>query len=530
MLQIIKTSSLVGQSIISYLQKKGYPEIALQFVQDTQTRFELAIECGNLEVATEMAKELDRPKVWTRLGTEALIHGNHQIVEMTYQKLRHFDKLSFLYLCTGNGEKLTRMSKIAEHRNDFVSRFQNALYLGDVEGRIQMFKEIDLYPLAYLTAKSHGLTEECASILELCGLTEDQISMPQVGHGLKTPKVIVPTYKANWPVKEASHSSFENALLGEVGAVVDDAQNPDLLNEDVPEIADKSGQAAEEDVDAGEGWDMGDDLGLDTAGNDSDFVNVDNPDLPTEAAGPGSSEADIWSRNSPLAADHVAAGSFDSAMQLLNRQVGAVNFEPLKPRFLEIYQASRTYLPANAGLPPIVNYVRRNVDETDSRKLLPVIPRDLEILTSNDLQEGYTAMRTNKLESGVVVFKQILQSLLVNVVNSQAQVDEAKVLIAKAMEYTLAMSIELERRRLSATDAESPEQLKRQLELSAYFTMPKLDVSHRQLALMAAMKLAFSNKQFSSALSFANRVLANGGAPKLVEQVSLSSSQAVASF
>ncbi|KAK4909053.1 hypothetical protein LTR49_022152 [Elasticomyces elasticus] len=48
----IKTSSLVGQSIISYLQKKGYPEIALQFVQDPQTRFELAIECSNLDVAT----------------------------------------------------------------------------------------------------------------------------------------------------------------------------------------------------------------------------------------------------------------------------------------------------------------------------------------------------------------------------------------------------------------------------------------------------------------------------------------------
>jgi coatomer subunit alpha len=60
MLSIIKNSSLVGQSIIAYLQKKGYPEIALQFVQDPQTRFELAIECGNLDVAVEMAKQLDR--------------------------------------------------------------------------------------------------------------------------------------------------------------------------------------------------------------------------------------------------------------------------------------------------------------------------------------------------------------------------------------------------------------------------------------------------------------------------------------
>jgi coatomer protein complex subunit alpha (xenin) len=144
MLQIIKNSSLVGQSIISYLQKKGYPEIALQFVQDPQTRFELAIECGNLDVAVEMAKQLDRPKLWTRLSVEALAHGNHQVVEMTYQKLRQFDKLSFLYLATGDEAKLSRMAKIAEHRGDFTARFQNALYLGDVNDRIQIFKEIDL--------------------------------------------------------------------------------------------------------------------------------------------------------------------------------------------------------------------------------------------------------------------------------------------------------------------------------------------------------------------------------------------------
>jgi len=149
MLQIIKNSSLVGQSIISYLQKKGYPEIALQFVQDPQTRFELAIECGNLDVAVEMAKTLDEKQAtpwpgWSRLTTEALAHGNHKIVEMGYQRLKQFDKLSFLYLATGNEKNLTRMAQIAERRGDFTARFQNALYLGDVTDRIAMFKEIDL--------------------------------------------------------------------------------------------------------------------------------------------------------------------------------------------------------------------------------------------------------------------------------------------------------------------------------------------------------------------------------------------------
>ncbi|PIG87243.1 Coatomer subunit alpha [Aspergillus arachidicola] len=506
MLQIIKTSSLVGQSIISYLQKKGYPEIALQFVQDPQTRFELALECGNLDVAVEMARELDRPNLWSRLGTEALAHGNHQVVEMAYQKQRNFDKLSFLYLATGDQEKLGRMAKIAEHRGDFTSRFQNAIYRGDVEDRIQMFKEVDLYPLAYLTAKTHGLTEEAESILEACGLTEDQITLP-TGDGVpQVPQPIVPTFKSNWPVKAAAHSSFEKALLGEVGAD-DEAAAIGFEAEEEEEEAETAGEHLEDEDEDVAGWDMGDEINVE---EDVDFVNVDSAE-----AGAGSTEADLWARNSPLAADHVAAGSFDTAMQLLNRQVGAVNFAPLKPRFLEVYKASKTYLPATPGLPPLVNYVRRTIEETDSRKVLPVIAKDLETIANVDLQEGYAAMRANKLEDGVRIFKGILHSLLVNTVSSEAEVEQAKKIIETAREYILAMSIELERR---SVGTDTPESLKRSLELSAYFTIPKLEVAHRQLALMAAMKLAFANKNFSSALSFANRMLANGGSPKLLDQ------------
>lgn len=522
MLHIIQNSSLVGQSIIAYLQKKGYPEIALQFVQDPTTRFELAIECGNLEVAVEMAKQLDKPKLWTRLSQEALAHGNHQIVEMCYQKLKHFDKLSFLYLTTGDHDKLSRMAKIAEHRGDFTSRFQNALYLGEVQDRIQMFKEIDLYPLAYMTAKSHGLEDECQEILETTGLTEDQLSMPTLGEPLTPPKPVVPTYKANWPTKAASQSFFEKALLGEVeGLSLEDqpsaAPNGLGLEEggaDEPATK-KAGALAEgdEDEDAA-GWDMGDDIVPEV---EEGFVNVESAD----AGGAASSEADLWSRNSPLAVDHVAGGSFESAMQLLNRQVGAVNFAPLKPRFLEVYQASKTYLPAAASLDPLVNYVRRNPEETDPRKVLPIIPRDLEYLASNDLQRGYDAMRANKLEDGVKIFKGILHSVLVNAVGSDGEVAEAKKLIASACEYSVAMSIELARRQLGSPDQvnSDPSLQKRSLELSAYFTIPKIEVPHRQLALLNAMNLAVRSKNYSSALSFANRILANGGATKITESV-----------
>ena len=363
-----------------------------------------------------------------------------------------------------------------------------------------------------MTAKSHGLEDECKIILDASGLTEDQVSLPTIGQPLNPPKVFVTTHRANWPVKAASHSFFEKALLGET----DDIETPEApLSNGYGQIIDTdkgavqlNGTHGEDEDEEVAGWDMGDDINVEV---ELDFVNVDSTD-----GGAGSSEADMWARNSPIAADHAAAGSFETAMQLLNRQIGAVNFEPLKPRFLEIYQATKTYLPASAGLPPLINYVRRNVEETDPRKVLPAIARDLESIATNDLQEGYSAMRSNKLEDGLRIFKKILHSLMVNAVSSQQQVAEAKKIITTASEYAVAMAMELERRAIG-TDGEA--NLKRSLELSAYFTIPKLEVAHRQLALMAAMRLAANNKNSSSALSFANRMIANGGSPKLIEQV-----------
>lgn len=49
-LNMVLNANLLGQSIIAYLQKKGYPEVALHFVKDEKTRFGLALECGNLQV------------------------------------------------------------------------------------------------------------------------------------------------------------------------------------------------------------------------------------------------------------------------------------------------------------------------------------------------------------------------------------------------------------------------------------------------------------------------------------------------
>lgn len=46
----------------------AWTQVALHFVKDERTRFNLAVQCGNIEVALQSAQELDDKDTWYRLG------------------------------------------------------------------------------------------------------------------------------------------------------------------------------------------------------------------------------------------------------------------------------------------------------------------------------------------------------------------------------------------------------------------------------------------------------------------------------
>ncbi|KAM2362346.1 hypothetical protein ACFXTH_004509 [Malus domestica] len=83
-----------------------------------------------------------------RLGVEALRQGNAGIVEYAHQRTENFERLSFLYLVTGNLDKLSKMLKIAEVKNDVMGQFHNALYLGDIRERVKILENAGHLPLA----------------------------------------------------------------------------------------------------------------------------------------------------------------------------------------------------------------------------------------------------------------------------------------------------------------------------------------------------------------------------------------------
>jgi len=157
--EILGQGQLCGRSLITYLKEQGYSEIALFFEKDTKERFNLALSSGNIQVAFDAAQELKDNELFIKLAQTATSLGNYDITEKCLQQTRQFDKLNFFYAATGSHAKLQKMQQVAGQINDPIMRYNTTLLTGDVQERVQTLITSGQLPLAYMTAKSHGLNE-----------------------------------------------------------------------------------------------------------------------------------------------------------------------------------------------------------------------------------------------------------------------------------------------------------------------------------------------------------------------------------
>ncbi|KAJ8876168.1 hypothetical protein PR048_024077 [Dryococelus australis] len=527
-LQMVRNARLVGQSIIAYLQQKGYPEVALHFVKDEKTRFGLALECGNVDVALDAARALDDKLCWERLGQAALMQGNHQVVEMCYQRTKNFDKLSFLYLITGNLDKLRKMIKIAEIRKDVSGQYQGALLLGNVAERVKILKNCNQNSLAYLTAATHGLTEEAEELKSQFDPEKD--CLPEVNPNAVFLKPPVPIRQAesNWPLLTVSKGFFEGAMAARGKGPVSTALAADVAEDtsaegwgaDAELGLDDDGLGADEDRETitpgdaeGGGWDVGDeDLDLPpelegsagSTGEEGYFVP------PTK----GVPQSQVWANNSQLPVDHILAGSFETAFRLLHDQVGVVDFLQYQILFINTYSRSRTSFSALPSLPSLYGYPHRNWKDAGPRNGLPAIGLKLADLVQR-LQLCYQLTTAGKFGEAVEKLRSLLLSIPLLVVDTRQEISEAQQLLQICREYILGLNMESARKDLPKT---SLEEQKRVCEMAAYFTHCNLQPVHQILTLRTALNLFFKLKNFKTAASFARRLLELGPRPEVAQQ------------
>ncbi|CAL1377289.1 unnamed protein product [Linum trigynum] len=508
-MSMIRNSQLCGQAMIAYLQQKGFPEVALHFVKDERTRFNLALESGNIQIAVASAKEINEKDHWYRLGVEALRQGNAGIVEYAYQRTKNFERLSFLYLITGNLDKLSKMLKIAEVKNDVMGQFHNALYLGDIQERVKILETTGHIPLAYITAKVHGLEDVVARLAIDLG-----DNLPSLPDG-KVPSLLMPpspiSCSGDWPLLRVMRGVFEGGLEnmargtgeedeeagdGDWGEELEMVDAEDFQNGDVTAVLGDG--EAEGDNDEEGGWDL-EDLDLP---QEADTPRASPTGRSTVFVAPtsGMPVSQIWMQKSSLAAEHVAAGNFDTAMRLLHRQLGIKNFSPLKAMFLDLHFGSQSYLRAVSAASVISLAVERwNESASPNVRAPPALVFSFSQLEEK-LKAGYKATTAGKFTEALKLFLMILRTIPLIVVETRREVDEVKELIIIVKEYVQGLQMELKRRDMKSDPV-------RQQELAAYFTHFNLQTPHLRLALLTAMTICYKAKNFATAANLAKRLL-----------------------
>ena len=464
------------------------------------------------------------------------------MVELAYQKTKNFDKLTFLYLITGNLEKLTKMLNIAKARKDTSGQYQIALLLGDVEERVRILEECGQVSLAYLTAKTHGLDEETERIESEHSSSRQFPEMPKESFLLNPPPPIIECDES-WPLLAVSKGIFDGALLAKHGKQsgnitsatdvihIDDSDlgggwgdydvnlEGGANNEDGEENDNGWGSAKENDED--NGWDVDDE--------DLDLPEIEASDLVAAhnqagfvAPARGVSQTQNWLSQSKQPIDHFLAGSFESAFRLLNEKYGITNFEPLKPFVLKLYSKSKVSYQGLSYLPSLLVHPSRSAGESqktlDSNKKsqpvqLPLVVNKLTTLITQ-LQQAYQLTTQAKFSEAVDRFRQLLFGTLFVITDNQNDQAELKQLVDICREYILGLSLELERKSLSK---DVPNRLRRNCEMAAYFTHCNLQPIHSILTLRAAMNLFFKQNYFQNAKSFASRLLELGPKADVVE-------------
>mmetsp|Transcript_13228 Transcript_13228/g.16098 ORF Transcript_13228/g.16098 Transcript_13228/m.16098 type:complete len:1300 (-) Transcript_13228:148-4047(-) len=538
-MHMVKHSRLCGRAIVAYLQSEGFPEVALHFVREPKTRFRLALACGNIDAAIECAlaleqqasgesKEAGRRDTWGQLASEALRQGNHQVVEMSYQRTSDFDRLSFLYLITGNIPNLRKMLAIANKRGDIMGRYHNALFLGNAEERVKVLEESGNTPLAYISAKIHGLEDDAERIkvyIETNGGSVEGL-MDKVSAANKKSSCLLqpptPILKdTKWPTRDVAKSTLEDfeaaadEYVDEEVKAQNDATIKDVTswdNDDFEESNKTSAVvAAMDDLDLDDD-DMGDwgddlDLGDDMADEKEEVVDEMNglTDMGDDSGGfampeAGRPPAACWATNSSHAAVHIAAGNASSAMQLLNRQISVSDFTKIKDAMIGNYLGSFTSMPGIPGSGSMsIALMANDASNHPGNQTLPRTSLKMKKLVSG-IRSGYRFFQGGKFNDAKDAFTSVLTDIPLVVTDSRNEANEVKEMLEICREYITAI-------RIKGAISENAGNAVRCTELSAYFTHCNLQPAHLLLALRSAMGTAFKHKNFILAASFARRLL-----------------------
>ncbi|SCO73788.1 coatomer alpha subunit, putative [Plasmodium vivax] len=518
-------------NLIGYIKKKGFANLAVQMVNNNHTLFNLSIQLGHLHNALQAAKKINKKHMWNLLSVHALLLGNYDVAEYALLRMKAYDKLSFLYLFSGNIKKLKKMQSIAIIREDLISIFLNSLYLGDMQQRINVFIQQNQVNLALACSQLYNIPINLSE--KHFDFDIDECTYcPEQSFYLSPPVPIVrvdPSFPQNRSASverspDEKHISEgaqgapplkDSQLKGGRPAAWNRSYNWPVVNleKTFQPSVDPSGCApqgpkkkAAPKPDQRSNASSASDVWKDEV-NDEDIINIDldledhQQLLSKSTATPVKSAKierrenlyEVMAKKYGRIMDHIRTGNITNALNLISKKFGIVDMKPLKIILKNVYISTYAYLTPIPNFAPLKIGINRNEEAANANVYIN------QHFLFNQIKKAHKLVTLGKFSTALSLFRSTLYHMIF--ITPSDKDTEMNEYLHVCTSYILAMRLEEER---NATAAEDP---RRSLELMAYFTCCPMQNSHLYLVLRRGMGLAWKAQNYVTAGSFAKRLI-----------------------
>jgi coatomer subunit beta' len=144
-----------NNKIARFLEGQGHKELALKVATDPEHRFDLALALGDLQQATEIAREQDTEHKWKTVGDAALTSWDVKLAQECFVKAKDLGSLLLVYSATSDEAGLRELAQLAEAATTNNIAFSALWQIGDVDACIELLTKTNRLAEAVLFSQTY---------------------------------------------------------------------------------------------------------------------------------------------------------------------------------------------------------------------------------------------------------------------------------------------------------------------------------------------------------------------------------------
>jgi coatomer subunit beta' len=196
--------------VAKFLESQGHKKQALEITTDAEHRFELAMQLNSLDIAYQVASQLEHEDKWKQLGDTALQMWNYGMALECWKRAHDLESCLLIYQTSGNADGLKDLARLAMEKGEANIAFTSLFLVGEVVQCVDLLVDTQRLPEAAFFARTY-CPGELTRVVSLWKQSLKKVGKSKLADGISNPVEytnLFPDYEATLHLEK---------LVGQIG-------------------------------------------------------------------------------------------------------------------------------------------------------------------------------------------------------------------------------------------------------------------------------------------------------------------------